>query len=179
MYFNLARLDARVDEEGIFLPLRQQDRAHWDQGLIAVGFRYLNASATGSDLSRFHLEAAISAEHCRAASVHKTDWRRILELYDLLAAAAPSPIVTLNQAIAKGQVEGPAAALGALARLADAPFAQSYPFLHAAIAEFSLIAGDREAAIAAFKQAYAVARSPAEQHFYNRRLQQVAASEPR
>jgi RNA polymerase sigma-70 factor (ECF subfamily) len=174
MYFNLARLGGRVDDEGVFLALPQQDRTRWDQQLIALGFRYLNASATGGQLHRFHLEAAIAAEHCRAPSLADTDWRRILELYDLLAATAPSPIVELNQAIARGQVEGPAAGLGALAKLANAPLARTYPFFHAAVAEFSLALGKHQAAISAFERAHAVARSPAERCFYNRKLRQIS-----
>jgi RNA polymerase sigma-70 factor, ECF subfamily len=101
----------------------------------------------------------------------ETDWPRILELYDVLAAMAPSPIVALNQAIARGQVEGPAAALGALAKLGDVPLEQTYPFFHAAVAEFSLALGEHRAALTAFRHAYAVARSPAERCFYDRRLQ--------
>ena len=114
MYLNLARLVPRVDGDGVFLALPRQDRMRWDQGLIALGFRYLDASATGGELIRFHLEAAIAAEHCRAATFTETNWRRILEFYDLLAVTAPSPIVTLNRAIARGQVEGPAAGLAAI-----------------------------------------------------------------
>ena len=174
MYFNLARLGGRVDDEGVFLALPQQDRTRWDQQLIALGFWYLDASATGGQLHRFHLEAAIAAEHCRAPSLAETDRRRILELYDLLAATAPSPIVGLNQAIARGQVEGPAAGLGALAKLADAPLARTYPFFYAAVAEFSLALGEHQAAISAFERAHAMARSPAERCFYDRKLRQIS-----
>jgi predicted RNA polymerase sigma factor len=176
MYFNLARLGARVDEEGVFLALPRQDRTRWDQRLIALGFQYLSASATGVELSRFHLEAAIAAEHCRAANYSDTNWRRILEFYDMLASTTPSPIVVLNRAIARGLVEGPAAGLDEVNRLVDEPFARTYPFFHAAVAELSLALGERRAAIAAFKQAYAVARSPAERLFYVRRLQQLTGA---
>jgi RNA polymerase sigma factor (sigma-70 family) len=174
MYFNLARLVGRVDDEGVFLALPQQDRTRWDQQLIALGFRYLDASATGGQLHRFHLEAAIAAEHCRAPSLAETDWRRILELYDLLDATAPSSIVGLNQAIARGQVEGPAVGLGELAKLGDTPVARTYPFFYAAVAGFSLALGEHQAAIDAFEHALAVARSPAEQCFYDRKLRQIS-----
>jgi predicted RNA polymerase sigma factor len=80
MYFNLARLVARVDGEGVFLALPRQDRMRWDQRLVTLGFRYLDAAARGGELSRFHLEGAIAAEHCRAATFTETNWRRILEL---------------------------------------------------------------------------------------------------
>jgi len=176
MHFNLARLGARIDDQGVFLALPRQDRTRWDKRLIALGFQYLEASATGVELSRFHLEAAIAAEHCRAASFADTNWRRILEFYDILALTTPSPIVALNRAIACGQVEGPAAGLAAVGRLADEPIVRSYPFFYAAVAELSLALGKRPAAIAAFKQAYAVARSPGERHFYDRRLLELTPS---
>jgi RNA polymerase sigma factor (sigma-70 family) len=174
MYFNLARLGGRVDDEGVFPALPQQDRTRWDQKLIALGFRYLDASATGGRLHRFHLEAAIAAEHCRAPTLAETDWRRILELYDLLAGMVASPIVALNRAIALGLVEGPAAGLGALAKLADAALARTYPFFYAAVAEFSLALGEHQAAIKAFELAHSVARSPAERCFYDRKLRQIS-----
>jgi predicted RNA polymerase sigma factor len=142
--------------------------------LIALGFRYLDASATGGRLHRFHLEAAIAAEHCRAPTLAETDWRRILELYDLLAGMVASPIVALNRAIALGQVEGPAAGLGALAKLADAALARTYPFFYAAVAEFSLALGEHQAAIKAFELAHSVARSAAERCFYDRKLRQIS-----
>jgi RNA polymerase sigma factor (sigma-70 family) len=173
MYFNLARLGARLDEDSVFLPLPRQDRTRWDQRFIALGFQYLGAAATGIELSRFHLEAAIAAEHCRAINFAETDWRRILECYDILALAAPSPIVALNRAIARGQVEGPAAGLAEVDKLAGEMVLRSYPFFHAAAAELHLALGERPAAIAGFEQAYAVARSPAERQFYYRRLQQL------
>ena len=174
MYFNLARLVARIDEDGVFLSLACQDRRRWDQRLIALGFEYLDASATGVEISRFHLEAAIAAEHCRTTEFADTDWRRILEFYDLLASTAPSPIVALNRAIVTGQVEGPAAGLAEVSKLADEPFARTYPFFYGALAEFNLALRRPRAAIAAFQQAYAVARSPAERRFYDRRLTTVA-----
>jgi RNA polymerase sigma-70 factor (ECF subfamily) len=179
MYFNLARLPARIDADGVFLALPRQDRARWDQRLIALGFHHLDASAVGNQLSRFHLEAAIAAEHCRAANIAATDWPSILKLYDLLAATAPSPMVTLNQAIARGQVAGPAAGLAALAGLTDLALVRTYPFFHAAVAQFCLALGDRLAAAAALEQAIAAARSTAERTFYDRRRRQLSASELR
>jgi RNA polymerase sigma factor (sigma-70 family) len=175
MYFSLARLATRVDEMGVFVPLRNQHRARWDQRFIALGFRYLADSATGGALSNFHLEAAIAAEHCRAPSLAETNWRRILELYDILAKQAPTPVVTLNHAIALSEVEGPARALVELVGLADAPLARNYPFLHAAIGEFRLALGENDDARIAFERAHAVSRSAGERHYYARRLQEMSA----
>lgn len=176
MYFNAARLSTRVDEDGIFLRLGRQDRTRWDQRFISLGFRYLGASATGGEISRFHLEAAIAAEHARASSLGDTDWRRILDLYDILAKQTPSPVIALNHAIARSEVDGPAAGLAALDGLGNAFLVRSYPFLHAAIGEFNLALGKQEAAAAAFERAYSVARSGAERGCYARRLREIVVS---
>ena len=170
MYLDLARLAGRVDEEGVFLPLSRQDRSRWDQRLIAVGFRYLGASAKGGELSRYHLEAAIAAEHCRASSFEQTDWRRILELYEMLAFMSPTPVVALNRAIVRGQVDGAVAGLAALDALGRNDFFQTYPFFHAAFGEFRLRNAEVDEAAVAFKRAFECARSTGERNFFVRRL---------
>ena len=178
MHFGLARLAGRVDEDGVFLPLVGQDRARWDAGLVALGFRHLDAAAAGTELSRYHLEAAIAAEHCRAASVAQTDWPAILRLYDLLCARFPGPIAAFNRAIALGEVEGPAAGLAALQAMAAEETLRPYPFFHAALGETRLRLGELAAAAAAFGRARDCARSPAEQRFYARRLHRIDGAEP-
>jgi predicted RNA polymerase sigma factor len=176
MYLDFARLPSRVDDEGVFLPLSRQDRSRWDKRLIALGFRYLGASAEGDELTRFHVEAAIAAEHCRAASFEVTDWRRIMEMYERLVAISPTPVVALNRAIVRGQVDGPAAGLAALDALGASDFFNSYPFFHAALGEFRLRSGQSNEAANAFKKALDCARSPGERTFFARRLNQVRES---
>ena len=175
MYLDFARLPSRVDEEGVFLPLSRQDRSRWDKRLIALGFRYLGASAEGDELTRFHLEAAIAAEHCRAASFEGTDWSRIMEIYERLAAISPTPVIALNRAIVRGQVDGPAAGLAALDALGAGDFFNSYPFFHAALGEFRLRNGQSNEAANAFKKALDCARS-GERTFFARRLNQLRES---
>ena len=170
MYFDLARLSARVDDEGVYLPLAQQDRSLWDQRLIALGLRYLEASARGTHFSRFHIEAGIASKHCLAARFEDTDWPGILELYDRLAESEPSPIIALNRAIIWGQVRGAEAGLAALAALGAEETLRDYPFLHAALGEFHHRKGDLEDAAASFEKALNVARSPAEKHFFERKI---------
>ena len=173
MYLDFARLAGRVDEEGVFLPLSRQDRSRWDQRLIALGFRYLAASAEGQHLSRFHIEAAIAAEHCRASSFEETDWRRILDLYEILAAMAPTPLVALNRAIARGQVDGAVAGLDALHAIDSRGLFETYPFFHAAIGEFHFRNGEMGEAAVAFKKALDGARSTGERSFFARRITQL------
>lgn len=106
-----ARLAARVDSEGNLLLLSEQDRSTWDHGMIAAGFRHLDRSAKGEELSVYHLEAGIAAGHIG----EETDWPEILRLYDLLLDLKPSPVVALNRAVALAMVHGPEAGLAALA----------------------------------------------------------------
>jgi RNA polymerase sigma factor (sigma-70 family) len=170
MFFDLARLSGRTDEGGLLLPLAEQDRSHWDQKLIALGYRHLAASAIGDSAGPRHLEAAIASEHCRAPSLAGTDWQLIVELYDQLAMLAPSPIVALNRAIALGFQLGFVAGLAALQEIAAEPTLRAYPFLHAALGEFHARAGEPDEAKVALRLAVANARSPAEQAFFAKKL---------
>jgi RNA polymerase sigma-70 factor (ECF subfamily) len=109
-----ARLSARQDQGGGLLLLEEQDRSHWDQAEIAVGLSWLARASGGTIFSRYHAEAAIAAEHCLAPSFAETRWDRIVECYALLDRIAPSPIYTLNRAIAMGELQGPARGLAEL-----------------------------------------------------------------
>jgi RNA polymerase sigma-70 factor (ECF subfamily) len=99
MCFHAARFDSRVDEDDNIILLQQQDRSKWDKELIAVGTHYLNQSSTGNELSIYHIESAIAAEHCLAPTFEQTNWSRLLKLYDFLYEANPTPVVQLNRAV--------------------------------------------------------------------------------
>jgi RNA polymerase sigma factor (sigma-70 family) len=168
--FHAARLGARTDDDGSLLLLAEQDRGRWDRALLAEGFRRLDASAAGQRLTAWHLEAAIAAQHALAETFAATDWPAICTLYDLLAAARPSPVVALNRAIAVGMARGPAAGLAALRAIPDRERLARYPFLPAAVAEFELRAGRPGPAAEALRAALALARSPAEEAVLSRKL---------
>jgi predicted RNA polymerase sigma factor len=87
--------------------LFDQDRSRWDSRLVADGQRFLDLSATGSELTEYHVEAAIASVHAMAHRTEETDWGKIVSLYDTLMTIRPSPAVALNRAIAIGQHEGP------------------------------------------------------------------------
>lgn len=114
LHFHFARLAARVDEAGSLLLLEEQDRALWDRELMQMGADWLARSASGEVFSRFHAEAAIAAEHCLAPSFEQTRWREIIDLYRLLERIAPSPLYTVNRAVAVAQCQGPGAGLAVL-----------------------------------------------------------------
>jgi RNA polymerase sigma factor (sigma-70 family) len=114
MFLNAARLESRVDSEGLILRLEEQDRSRWDQTMISQGMRHLALSATGEELTEYHLQAGIAACHCAAPDYASTDWPQILTLYDRLIALDPSPVIALNRAVALANVRGPAAGLKAV-----------------------------------------------------------------
>lgn len=168
--FHAARLGARLSEDGSLLLLAEQDRGRWDRRLVAEGFRRLDLSAEGDQLTAWHLEAAIAAQHAAAAAFERTDWVAILGLYDLLLRLRPSPVVALNRAIAVGMAEGAEAGLRALAAIPERERLARYPFLPAAVAEFELRSGRPARAAEALRAALLLARNPAEEAVLARKL---------
>ncbi len=111
MHLHSARMTARQDGFGGLLLLQEQDRETWDHREIQVGLQWLAKSAQGEVFSRYHAEAGIAAEHCLAPSFEETRWDRVADQYALLEGIAPSPIHTLNRAVAVAQWQGPHAGL--------------------------------------------------------------------
>lgn len=120
MYFNIARIDTRQDNYGALLLLEQQDRNKWDKNNIATALAYLDKSAQGHTISRYHIEAGIAAAHCFAPSFEQTNWQEITRSYQLLRKVSPSPLHILNEAIATAEWQGAAAGLQTL-QAADLP----------------------------------------------------------
>jgi RNA polymerase sigma factor (sigma-70 family) len=170
MNFNAARLPARVDGAGRLHSLLEQDRAQWDRGLMAEGVRLLELSATGSQVSEYHVEAAIAATHARAARMEDTDWGAIVALYDTLLRIRPSPVVALNRAIAVAQRDGPERGLEEIEAIADRERLAGYPFYFAALGELELRRGRLEAAREHFGKAVKVARNGMERQFFEERV---------
>jgi RNA polymerase sigma-70 factor (ECF subfamily) len=114
MFLHSARLPARQDGSGGLLLLEEQDRTLWNQDELRLGVSWLARSAEGDAFSRYHAEAGIAAEHCLAPSFAETRWERIVECYALLEELAPSPLHTLNRAVATAEWRGPAQGLAVL-----------------------------------------------------------------
>jgi len=117
------------------------------------------------------LEAAIAALHCAAPTYEKTDWAKILELYDTLYKLKPSPVVSLNRAIALGKALGPEEGLAELRKISDTARLDNYPFYPAAQGEFHLLAGRPAEAALHFEKAMKLGRSRSETDFFARKLQ--------
>jgi len=168
--FQAARLVARTYEDGSICQLEEQDRSSWDAGLISRGFHFLDLSASGTELTRYHIEAAIASCHCAASSFEETDWRMIVALYEKLVSIYDSPVVRLNRAIAVGFADGAAAALGELERIKNGGELARYYLLYASLGEFRLRSGDYSAAKLDFETAARMCRSAKEKEFLRRRI---------
>jgi RNA polymerase sigma-70 factor (ECF subfamily) len=170
MYLHAARLPARVDMSGNLSSLFEQDRSRWDPNLGAKGKKLLETSASGSELTEYHVEAAIASVHASAPRAEDTDWGRIVSLYDALMQIRPSPVVALNRAIAIGQLEGPERGLEEIRAIADSGRLAGYPFYAAALGELELRSGRREKARDHFRAARALARNAMERRFLEQRV---------
>jgi len=178
MCLHAARLPARVGDDGELHSLDDQDRGRWDRALVAEGQRLLDLSATGPELTEYHVEAAIAWVHATAHSTEATDWSRIVALYDQLMAIRPSPVVALNRAIAVAQRDGPERGLAELRTIADPERLAHYPFYAAAQGELELRRGRRDAARAHFDRALSLARNPAERRYFAQRSATCGAAGP-
>ena len=170
MCLHAARLPARLDASGNLSALADQDRSRWDPRLIAEGQRLLDLSASGNELTEYHVEAAIAAAHASAPRVAGTDWAQIVALYDTLMKLRPSPVVALNRAIAIAQREGPERGLEEIRMIESAERLNSYPFYYAAQGELELRSGHREIARKHFRAALAHARNSMERRFLEQRV---------
>jgi len=168
MYLNAARLPTRLDGSGNLVSFFEQDRSLWNHNLIADGQALLNLSASGTELTKYHIEAAIASMHTSAARSEDTDWKQIVSLYDMLMAIHPSPVIALNRAIAIAQQDGPERGLQEIRVIHDLHRLSSYPFYPATLGELELRRGNYPVAKAHFSTALSLARNPMERNFLQR-----------
>jgi len=148
-----ARRPARTRPDGSLVALAEQDRALWDAAAIAEGAGLITATMARAPLGPYQLQAAIAALHATAPSTRETDWAQIALLYRVLERLAPSPMVTLNRAIAVAEAAGPRAGLALLEPLAgDARLAEHHR-LDATRGHLLEMAGEYEAARKAYRRA--------------------------
>jgi len=174
MLLSAARFPTRVNGEGALLRLDDQDRAKWDQTMIARGLEHLGAAAAGRELSEYHLQAGIAALHATAEDPAATDWDGILRHYDELLRLKPSPIVALNRAVAIANVHGPQAALDAIAGISQREKLESSHLLHAVIGELHWRRRNHAAAAASFRRALSLAEVGPEQAHLARLLERTS-----
>ncbi|MFN4261284.1 MAG: RNA polymerase sigma factor [Gemmataceae bacterium] len=172
MLLHDSRRAARLDAAGDIILLEDQDRRLWDHAQIAEALP-LVAEALREAAGPFALQAAIAARHCQAARAEDTDWPRIVQLYELLEHVQPSPIVTLNRAVAVAMVHGPQPALALVDALATSGTLDGHHLLHAARADLLRRLGDFPAAAQSYARALELVTNDSERRFLERRLHAV------
>ncbi len=153
--------------------LEEQNRSLWNQNQIIEALP-LAAEALGEEPGPFALQAAIAAEHCKAARAEDTDWPRIVRLYDQLERISPSPIISLNRAVAIAMSDGPEAALILIDSLEAAGELEDYHLLHAARADLLRRLGARAEAAKSYEQSLLLVTNESERRFLTRRLSEVS-----
>ncbi len=166
-----ARRDARLDEAGTLVPLEEQDRARWDRDEITDGVAVLDDAMRQRRPGPYQLQAAIAA--CHATAAGPTDWRQIAVLYARLEEVLPSPVVTLNRAVAVAMSDGPASGLELIDQLEASGALAGYYLLPAARADLLRRMGRDEEAATAYGAAIGGAPTDAERRYFGRRLAEV------
>jgi len=172
MLLHDARRDARLDDAGDLVLLEDQDRRLWHRDQIAEALPLVD-EAVQNGAGPYAIQAAIAALHCQTARAEDTDWPQILQLYDVLENLQPSPIVSLNRAVALAMVEGPAPALAIIDALAAQGDLENYHLLHAARADMLRRAGSADQAAVSYARALDLATNESERRFLERRLREI------
>jgi predicted RNA polymerase sigma factor len=176
-----SRTAARLDADGFPALLEAQDRTRWDRLMIRRGLAALRQAevlaARGQPVGKYFLQASIAAQHARAERAEDTDWSRIAALYDVLAGAAPGPVVEVNRAVAHGRAYGPVASLAVLDAL-DADALGDSPLVPSVRGDLLERAGRHAEAGRAFTVAAARTRNEGERALLQRRAGENRARVP-
>src|SRR3989454_4170951 len=176
MLLHDSRRAARVDEAGNLVVLEEQDRSRWNHAQISEALPLIGESMR-REAGPYALQAAIAAEHCQAASAEETDWPQIVRLYDLLQRIQPSPIVSLNRAVAVAMVDGPQPGLELINNLAATGNLDDYHLLHAARADLLRRLGSTAEAAKSYELALTLVTNESERRFLERRLREVQSEQ--
>lgn len=170
MHLHSARLESRQSESGGLLLLEEQDRTLWDQASICTGLQWLGKSASGDTFSRYHAEAGIAAEHCLARSFESVRWDVVADCYEMLERCSPSPLHTLNRAVAVAERHGPKAGLAILEGLQPPSWLAGSYLWSAVLADLHRRDGNADLAVQYCDMAIESAPSPAIRELIRRRL---------
>jgi len=173
MLLHDARSIGRQGDDGLLIPLEEQDRSRWDTTKIAEGIEILEAALRRREPGPYQIQAAIAACHATAQNASDTDWPQITGLYAELTRFMPTPVVKLNQAVAIGMAEGPAAGLLLVDELVASGALAEYHLLPATRADLLRRADRLDEAAAAYREALAQATTEAERAFLRKRIEET------
>jgi len=168
-----ARAGARFDADGAVVLLEDQDRTKWDDKLITEGLALIDKAVRHRRPGAYQIQAAIAALHARAKRAEDTDWVQIELLYGALEAMQPSPVITLNRAVAVSKAQGPEAALAMIEPLEEK--LSGYFHFHGVKGGLLMQLDRRQEARAAFDRAISLANTAAEAAHIRMHLDRLAA----
>ncbi len=171
MMFHESRRLARTNNEGDIVLLEAQDRTIWNRELINEARLWLRRAFETGEVGPYTIQAAISSTHADASSAEDTDWRQIVEWYDLLLQATPSPVVELNRAVAVAMCDGPEAGLALIEPLVSS--LKDYHLLYAARGDLLRRAGRKNDAIRELRHALTLTRQEPERRLLESRLREL------
>lgn len=172
MCFHTARFNARIDNKGTIILFEDQDRSLWNQELIHKGMHYFKKSLHDIQLSVYHVEARIAAEHCLSQSFEHTNWQVIYDQYILLSQLKPNPIIHLNLAIIQSQLKDLESAISELRKLEENLTLKDYHLLPATQGVFYLKLEQPREALAYFKKSLKLSPSKKEEAFIKSKVKQ-------
>lgn len=176
MLLHDARRAARLDANGDLVTLEEQDRSKWNHAQIDEAVPLVE-QALRQRPGPYAIQAAVAALHCQAPNTEATDWAQIVELYSLLQAVQPSPIVLLNRAVAVAMAHGPAHGLALIDELSRRGDLDGYHLLHAARADLLRRLGSMEEAALIYEHALSLVSNDTERRFLERRLREVRTAQ--
>jgi len=177
MLLHESRREARTTSDGEIVLLEDQDRSLWDQEKIREGTALVERAIASGEVGSYTVQAAISAVHAGARDSAETDWSRIVEWYDLLFEANPSPIVELNRAVAVAMHQGPAVGLELVNAILSRGELSEYHLAYAARADLCRRLGQTREAKAAYQRALSLSHQTSERRFLEKRLQELDQAE--
>jgi predicted RNA polymerase sigma factor len=171
MLFEASRLPGRYDEEGRLLDLREQDRSLWDTKMINKGLNHLDISSNSNNVSEYHLRAGIAACHAIADSYEKTDWRKILLLYENYLKLNDHPEVHLERAIVFSSIFGAGEGINQIKRIRRSKQLKSNHRLYSTLGDLYLRLNNFKEALENYKSAMKHATAKDDQSFYRKRIE--------
>jgi RNA polymerase sigma-70 factor (ECF subfamily) len=170
MLLHESRRAARSSAEGELILLGDQDRSLWNRDQIGEGVALVKRALASGSLGTYAVQAAIAAVHAEAPDAAGTDWARIVELYDTLMQATPSPVVELNRAVAVAMRDGPSAGLALIEGILQRGDLEDYHLAHSARADMLRRLGESAEARVSYERALSLARQEPVRRFLERRI---------
>ena len=173
MYLKSARFDARINDNGELVTMEFQNRHLWNREHIASGLKYLNESAYGKHISRYHLEAGIESEYMISESYEKINWKQILMLYNMLLDLQENPVVKLNRIVVLEKIEGAEEAMTELKQLEESKDIVDNYLFHAIKADLQFKLNDPDCAKESLIKAADLTDNEIEKRFLQKKLNEI------